>query len=154
MAFDPISEALSLGKSIINKIWPDPIKRAEEYRKLEELHQKGDLAVMEAQVKLLLGQLEVNKAEASHGSVFVAGWRPFVGWVGGASLLYTGLLHPLLGWTWALLAAMGTVPMDSPPPPELDTALLGTIVTGMLGIGGMRSFDKNKGVQTNGVVKK
>ena len=145
MAFDPLSAIFNLGKSAIDKIWPDPIKRAEELRKLEELRQKGDLAELNAYVQNMQGQLKVNAIEAGHKSIFVAGWRPFIGWVGGFSLAYAGILHPLLMWLWTLLQASGVIPKEVNPPPFVETGILGTIVTGMLGIGGMRSFDKSKG---------
>ncbi len=96
MSFDPISALFDLGKSAIDKIWPDPIKRAEELRKLEEMKQRGDLEELNAQVKLLTGQMEVNKIEASSKNVFVAGWRPFVGWVCGLGLAYASIIEPLM----------------------------------------------------------
>jgi len=151
MGFDPISSAFDLGKTAIERIWPDPIKRAEEVRKLEELKQAGDLAEMNAHVQLMLGQLEVNKAEAQHKSIFVAGWRPAIGWIGGASLAYAGVVYPLLTWFWSMAAAMDHIPQGVTMPPMIETGLLGTIVTGMLGIGTMRSFDKTKGTNTDSI---
>jgi len=97
----------------------------------------------------LQGQLAINKAEARHKSIFVAGWRPFVGWIGGAALAYQFLLYPLLVWCWTFLQAKGIVPATLPAPPVLNTGALLTVVTGMLGIGGMRSYDKSKGTQTD-----
>jgi hypothetical protein len=94
--------------------------------------------------ELVKGQLETNKAEAQHKSVFVAGWRPFIGWVGGISLSYQFVVYPLLTWGWALLQAHGYVPLTLEPPPILDTEALWVVLTGMLGIAGMRSFDKLK----------
>lgn len=149
MSFDPISAAFSLGSTLIEKIWPDPVKRAEELRKLEELKQKGDVAQLNAHVQLMLGQLEVNKIEAASKSLFIAGWRPFIGWSGGFSLVYAGLVYPLLTWLWALLQAFDLIPKELTPPPFVESATLGAIVTGMLGIGGMRSFDKRNNTQTD-----
>ena len=149
MSFDPLSAAFNLGKIAIEKIWPDPTKRAEELRKLEELRQTGDLAELNTHVQLMLGQLEVNKVEAAHASVFVAGWRPFIGWVGGFSLAYAGIIHPLLAWVFTLLKALEVIPAAVVLPPYIESGLLGTIVTGMLGIGGMRSFDKKNNTATD-----
>lgn len=148
MAFDPLSAVFELGKSAIERIWPDPIKRAEEFRKLEALKQSGDLAQLDAHVKLMLAQLNVNAAEATHKSIFVAGWRPFIGWVGGAAMAYQFVLYPLLVWVWAILQVKEIVPKELAPPPIIETGALFSIVTAMLGIGGMRSFDKAKGVDT------
>lgn len=103
------------------------------------------------QQELMQGQLEINKEEARHGSVFVAGWRPFIGWVGGIALAYQFLLYPLLIWFWTLAQAKNWIPKDIAPPPVFDAGPLFAIVTGMLGIGGMRSYDKIKGVDTKKV---
>lgn len=148
MAFDPLSAAFELGTTVINKIWPDPEKQAEEQRKLAELYQKGDLAELDAHVKLMLAQLKVNAAEAQHKSIFVAGWRPFIGWIGGSALAYQFIVYPILTWLWAIFQALGKIPSDLSPPPILETGALFSIVTAMLGVGGMRSFDKLKKTDT------
>lgn len=132
MALDPISAALELGTSVINKIWTDPVKQAEEQRKLQELAQKGSLEELNAEVKLLVSQVDLNKVEAAHKSIFVAGWRPFVGWVCGFGLLYNVILAPFLD-IWLTV-------------PEVKTDLLYPVLLGMLGLGGMRSFEKVKRV--------
>lgn len=132
MALDPISAALELGTSVINKIWPDPVKQAEEQRKLQELAQKGNLEELNAEVKLLVSQVDLNKVEAAHKSIFVAGWRPFVGWVCGFGLMYNVILAPFLD-IWLTV-------------PEVKTDLLYPVLLGMLGLGGMRSFEKVKRV--------
>jgi hypothetical protein len=83
--------------------------------------------------ELLKGQLEVNKVEAAHKSLFVAGWRPAIGWICGIALLYSTILSPILD-IWF------TVPV-------VNTSLLQTVLMGMLGLGAMRSYEKTKGVQ-------
>ncbi len=162
MSFDPLSAAFDLGKSVVERIWPDANKRAEEIRKLEELRQKGSLEELNAHVQLMLGQLEVNKVEAQHKSLFVAGWRPFVGWVGGFALAWQFIIYPLLLWIWVFLQAKGYIPMVPGPndtmvpmsaPPVLNASELFTVITGMLGIGAMRSFDKAKGTSTDMIGK-
>lgn len=132
MSFDPLSAALELGTSVINKIWPDPVKQAEEQRKLQELYQKGDLERLNMEVRLLVGQLEINKQEAAHRSLFVAGWRPSIGWICGLGLLYNVVVSPVLSIWYEV--------------PPVDTELLYPVLLGMLGLGGMRSFEKTKGV--------
>jgi len=82
-------------------------------------------------------QLEVNKVEAGHTSLFVAGWRPFIGWTCGVALCYHFVLQPFLTF---LLFSFGQ-PMDLP---QFDMSTLTTILLGMLGLGGMRSFEKGK----------
>ena len=138
MSFDPLTAALDVGKSLIEKIWPDPVKQSQEIRKLQELHQKGDLAILNAEIQLLLGQINVNKAEANHKSIFVAGWRPFVGWVCGFGLLYASLIEPLMRFIANLSGYTGTFPV-------LDTTITMQVLLGMLGLGLMRTKEKEKG---------
>lgn len=140
-----ISSVFDLGRSVIERIWPDANKRAEEMRKLEELRQAGDLSKLEMHVRLLLAQLEVNKVEAGSSRIFIAGWRPFIGWCGGFSLAWAGVFHPILVWMWAFAGA------DGSPPPLVEVGTLGTIVTAMLGVGTMRSYDKKQGTDTKGI---
>ena len=89
-----------------------------------------------------LAQMEVNKAEAVHKSVFVSGWRPFVGWTCGISLAYHFLLAPLLQFSFALAG----IEQDLP---EFDFSQLSTILMGMLGLGGLRTWEKMNGVARN-----
>lgn len=101
-----------------------------EYR-MELLDQQLDIA-----------QTDVNKAEAGNPSLFVAGWRPAIGWVCAAALGYQFMLYPLLGWF--AVAVFGV--HEAPPKLNLDD--LFPLIFGMLGIAGMRSFDKLKGIDT------
>ena len=113
-------------------LFPDNKARAEAEAKLAlALLQYG--ATQEAQ------QTEVNKAEAAHASIFVAGWRPFIGWVCGLALAFQFLLRPF--WIWA----SATWWPGAPVPPTLD-GMLWELVFGMLGIGGLRTFEKIKKV--------
>lgn len=142
MTFDPLSALFDLGKTAIEKIWPDPSKRAEELFKLEQLKQSGDLAVMDAQVKLLLAQIEVNKIEAQSASLFVSGWRPFAGWVGGVAFAYSSVIEPVARF----VAKVGYDYQGNFP--DINTELTIQVLLGMLGLGLMRSFDKKNGNDT------
>ena len=149
--FDPVSALFSVGKSVIERVWPDPVKQAEEIRKLEELRQGGDLEKMNLQVQILTGQMAINAREAEHKSVFVAGWRPWIGWVGGMALAYQFLLYPIFLWLWAIGSIWFEIPVGFEPP-ELPVADdLYTIILGMLGIGAMRSYDKKNGTATQSI---
>ena len=86
-----------------------------------------------------LAQIDVNKAEAASGSIFKGGWRPFVGWVCGVAMLYHFLLQPIIVFT---LSAAG-ITFDLP---EFDMCSLMTFLMGLLGLGGLRSFEKHKGI--------
>jgi len=82
--------------------------------------------------ELAKGQMEINKVEAAHKSIFVAGWRPFIGWVAGIGLLYNVLLAPVLG-IWFTL-------------PPVDPAILTSTLMGILGLGAMRTYEKKNNV--------
>ena len=142
-----ISSIAGFAISLVERLWPDPAKQKEEIRKLRELELKGERGQLQARVDVMLGQLEVNKTEAQHKSIFVAGWRPFVGWVAGAALAYQFVLYPLLLWLAAWLAP------DIATPPEMEISVLISLVTGMLGLGVMRTFDKRNGTQTDSLRK-
>jgi len=91
-------------------------------------------------------QMEVNKAEAEHASLFVAGWRPAIGWIGAAGLAFQFVVRPLLQWG---LIVVG-VGEDVPELPRLDLSELITILGGMLGLGIMRTREKGMGVTGKG----
>jgi len=96
-------------------------------------------------VSLLQGQIDVNREQAKHASVFVAGARPALLWTGVGALTYQFMVYPLLTWAWALLQAADWVPRDMGPPPMLDIEALMVLMTGVLGLGGYRTFEKVKG---------
>lgn len=104
--------------------------------------ERGELALREKEIdqRTDLAQMEVNKAEAAHASLFVAGWRPAIGWTGAIALAYQFVLYPLLLWVIA-----GWFPAVKPPP-MLDTDALWVILSGILGVAGMRTAEKFKGV--------
>lgn len=130
MALDPISSALSLGEAIISRIWPD--KDASERRELEAF-----LKQIEQAHSAAMAQVEVNKVEAGHRTVFVAGWRPAIGWTGAIALIYGSLGYPLL-------SAVG-LGADLPPPTFIEDNIM-ELLFAMLGMGGLRTFEKSKGV--------
>jgi len=143
MSLDPLTAIFELGKTAIEKIWPDPSKRAEELFKLEQLKQQGDLAKLQAEVSLMLGQIEINKAEAQHPSVFVAGARPAVMWIGAFGLAYAAVIEPI-----ARFAAR--VVFDYAGEfPALDTTITMQVLFGILGLGAYRTYEKTKEVQTD-----
>lgn len=118
--------------NILDRVIPD--KAAAEKAKAEaEAGLAAALAAADA------AQVDLNRTEAQHQSLFVAGWRPGIGWVCVAALGYQFLARPLLPW---LVAVAG---LDVPPMPSLDD-MLWELVLGMLGMSGLRSLEKVKGV--------
>jgi hypothetical protein len=122
---------LEMGSSLISRLFPDPEQKAKAELEFLKMTQEGDL-------KQILAQLEINAKEAAHPSMFVAGWRPGAGWAGVAGLVYASIGQPLLTW---LATAKGW-----PEPPPVDADLLLYVLGGMLGLGGLRTIEKSKGV--------
>ena len=120
-----ISALIGPVSAILDKVIPDKDLR----EKLS--HEIATMAEKHSQEQVM-AQIEVNKVEAAHKSLFVAGWRPAIGWICGLALLYSTIISPILG-IWF------TVPV-------VDTSLLTTVLMGMLGLGAMRTFEKTKGV--------
>lgn len=143
MALEPLTAIFELGKSAIERIWPDANKRAEEMRKLEELRQNGNAVELNAYVQLMLAQIKVNDTQAKSKSLFVAGSRPFIIWVCGIGLAFQYVIHPLLIWAWYFIGVEGN------PPNPLDISTMMPLLLGLLGLGGMRSFDKKNRTQTD-----
>ena len=124
----------SVGKIASDLITTDK-ERLELELRAKELDQSIDLA-----------QIGVNQVEAQHSSIFVAGWRPAIGWIGAAAMAYQFLFYPMLLWGWTWMQGMGWIPKELTPPPVLEADQLWVILSGILGIAGMRSFEKTKGV--------
>jgi len=116
---------------VVDKLFTSDQERAEAKRKLLELEQQGELA-----------QLAINRAEAQHENVFVAGWRPAIGWVCGSALAYHYIVQPVAGFA-AVIA--GVDPALVQALPALDLGAMMPVLLGMLGLGGLRSFEKAKG---------
>lgn len=118
--------------SAIGKVVDGPFTSDEE-----RLDKKAVLARIAQQPQLI--QAEINKIEAGHRSVFVAGWRPFIGWVCGAALAYNFSLRDLIMWGMTMSAATLT------PPPAIHLETLTTILFALLGLGTLRTVEKSQG---------
>ena len=133
LAFLPI-----IGK-IIEKVIPDPVAAAAAKQAAFDSALKGELAYLDADMKLALGQMAINQEEAKDPSLFKSGWRPAVGWLCVAGFAYMTILRPVLPW---LLTVAG---VQVPPLPAIDTAEIGALLFGLLGLGGMRTAERIKG---------
>ena len=127
MAFG-IDDAIAAGLKIVDKFIPDP----EAKIKAEEAL-RSDLAGWDK------AQLEVNKAEAQTGSLFIGGWRPAIGWACASALWFQYIAVPVAMWVFEIFGH------TLPAPPVLDQVLW-ELMFGMLGMGGLRTFEKIKGV--------
>jgi|TARA_R100000482_G_scaffold118652_1_gene62859 hypothetical protein len=108
-------------------------------QKAKLAHEIATMGEKHAQ-EAMLAQLEINKAEAASGSLFKGGWRPFVGWTCGIAFAYHFVLQPLLIFVFAYIG------LETPDLPKFDVGTLLPVLGGMLGIGGLRSYEKTKGL--------
>lgn len=102
-------------------------------------HEIATLAEKQAH-EAAMAQVSVNANEAKHRSIFVSGWRPFVGWTCGVAMAYHFVLHPII------LFVVGLSGVSIPALPEFDMSSLMTVLMGMLGLGGLRTYEKQKGL--------
>lgn len=131
-AFDPLTAGLQIGSQLIDRLWPDPATKAAASAELLKMQLNGELAIA-------TGQLEVNKAEAASPSVFVAGWRPFIGWACGMGCVWNWLGLPMALFVAECLGRHVNVR-------AADLSEMMPLLAGMLGIGGLRTIEKIKGV--------
>jgi hypothetical protein len=127
-----IGSIARLGSDIVNRIWPDAT--AAEQAKLALV-----MADLESQVKLAMSQAEINKTEAASGSLFVAGWRPGLGWICVVAMGYNFVMYPLLLWLTAWFPEINA-------PQPVVSEMLWELMFGMLGLASLRSWEKSKGI--------
>lgn len=125
---------------VVSEVVVDKDKRNEIKANLERLRLETSDKAQQRIHEQMLAQTAINKQEAGHASLFVAGWRPFVGWVSGVGLAYGVLLEPLFSWTARVMFKYGG------SFPEIDATILMFALGGMLGIGTMRTVEKVQGV--------
>lgn len=131
----PILEILGVGSKIIDRIIPDPQAKAAAQARLLELQMNGELATMTAQAN-------INTAEAKSPNVFIAGWRPFIGWTCGAAFASNYVVAPLV---MAVAAATGQYFEY----PQLDLSEMMPVLLGMLGLGAYRTYEKHTKSEAN-----
>lgn len=130
---------IPLLSGLLDKFFPDKEAADAAKLKLMEMAQNGELAQLQAATTLASGQIEVNKVEAASSSLFVAGWRPAVGWVCAAAFGFKFIGGPSLVLLMNYLGHPVTLP-------DMDFNEMSTILVGMLGIGALRTVEKVKGV--------
>jgi len=138
-----IGSILDFGGKLIDRIWPDPTAAAQAKLELFKANQAGQLAELAAEWENAKAQLAVNQQEAASESIFVSGWRPFVGWVCGMAFAYKFIILPILLFITATFGVKVEVPI-------FDFTEMSSVLLGMLGLGAMRSYDKVKGTTPSG----
>ena len=119
--------------SLLDKFIPDATERQKLAHEIATMAEKNVHEIS-------MAQIEVNKTEAASNSIFKGGWRPFIGWVCGVAFAYHFVLQPFL------IFVLTTLGQPVPYLPEFDMASLMTVLGGLLGLGGLRTFEKYKGV--------
>ena len=133
MNFDPITAGIDLVSKIIDRVIPDRTAADKAKAELLVMQTKGEL-------DQLTGQLDINKIEAGHQSVFVAGWRPFVGWVCGVALAYAALFEPIMRFVaQVMFKYTGQFP-------DINADITLQVLLGLLGLGAYRTYERVKGV--------
>jgi hypothetical protein len=125
--------------TLLDRLLPDPAANAAAKLKLLEMQQSGDLAKLAADTDLAKGQLAINQVEAASTRLFVAGWRPFIGWICGFVLGFKYIGGPLL----VMVSQAAGHPVT---PPDLGLTDLLPVLGAMLGLGTMRTVEKVQGV--------
>jgi len=123
---------------IIGKFKADPTVAMNNAQKLAELEIATKQAELQAELALTLAQTKINEIEAASTDKFTSRWRPAVGWICAGGLAYSTVIGPVLGWLGQNIFHWQTLPV-------LNVEVLTTTLFALLGIGGMRSFDKLKG---------
>ncbi|HEC00692.1 MAG TPA: hypothetical protein ENI91_03265 [Sphingomonadales bacterium] len=123
----PAIDAVSAVGNVVDQLFTSDDERAQAALLMEKLRQQPQIL-----------QAEINRIEASHRSLFVAGWRPFIGWVCGLGFLWAFILHPLFLWVVAVRGMAIT-------PPEIMTDNMMELVLALLGLGTLRSVEKMTG---------
>ena len=128
MGLPIIGDVIDAVKDIVSEVVVDKDQRNQINLELSKLENDR-----------LLGQVEINKVEAASDSLFVSGWRPFIGWVAGGGVAWTFVLSPFVEFISRLLGWKGVMP-------ELDANQLMALITAMLGVAGYRTYEKVQGV--------
>lgn len=130
-------------KGVLGPIMDGVLRFIPDKNAREQAREQFESQMLVAMTGLVQGQLEINKVQAQHSSVFVAGARPAIMWICGAGIAWNFVVKPILMW------GAFVVGIDLTEAPELDTSELTTILLGMLGLGGLRTYEKRLGVARN-----
>ncbi|CAB4241236.1 Holin of 3TMs, for gene-transfer release [uncultured Caudovirales phage] len=126
-----VGSILDIGTEIIKRVWPNPEDQAKAQLELQKVVQAGEFKEIDARLAEMQAQTSINAVEAANANVFVSGWRPFVGWICGLGLGYEFLVRSMLNGLLGYERYM-----------HLDINGLTTLLFGMLGLAGMRTYEK------------
>lgn len=130
-----------MAKDVRAAVTGKAVLSGDELIKLQTIAQEMEIAALEADKAAMLGQIEINKLEAQSTDLFRGGWRPAVGWVCVLGLAYHFLIRTIAPWI------VDTLGHTVNPMPMIDMGSLLTLLGGLLGLGGFRTFEKVKGIK-------
>lgn len=139
MTLDPVTAALNVGGKLIDRLWPDPATKVAANLDLLKMAQTGELAQLAADTDIAKAQIGVNAVEAASTSLFVSGWRPYIGWICGNVIAFKYLFGPLIEMGCEIAHVTVHLPL-------IQANDLWPVLGGLLGIGTMRTVEKVKGV--------
>jgi hypothetical protein len=139
----PIGALLDIGSKLIDRFCPDPAQKEAAQLELLKMQQNGELAQLAAATDIAKLQIQTNIEEAKSTNWFIAGWRPFVGWVCAFALGYVAVIEPIIRFVAKVFVGY------SGEFPVIDTDLTMQVLMGLLGLGAMRSVEKVKGGEAN-----
>lgn len=131
---------------IIDKSVKDKDKAAELKFELKKMGLESQNKLLEMASAERQGQIELNKEEAKSKSIFVAGWRPAVGWCCVSAMIFNFIVNPLLNWILPIVSIWMPEAKEITPPPTLNLGEMMPVLLGMLGIGSLRTYEKKNGV--------
>lgn len=138
-----IGSLADLVGKVVDRVWPDATRAQEIKLELFKAEQAGALQELTNAWDNAKAQLAVNQVEAGSTSIFVSGWRPFVGWVCGFAFAYKFIVEPILIFWFAVQGKVVTLP-------PFDFSVMITVLMGLLGLGAMRSYEKVRGINVKG----
>lgn len=140
MSLTGLGEIFDFASGVIDRIFPDKTKAMEAHAALMQAQIQGQLQAVQDQWDAAKNQAVINAAEAANQSVWVAGWRPGIGWACGAAFGWSYVLSPMLTFGAALVGHAVTLP-------ALDLNGMMPVLLGMLGLGAMRTVEKIQGAK-------
>lgn len=119
-------------------MFPDPSVAAQHKIELLKLQQEGAFKELDNELQANLAQARINEVEAASENIFKSGWRPAFGWIGVFIMVSELVVRPYLPWL------METFGFHVPPIPSIDTEMFWSLIFGLLGLSGLRSWDKRR----------
>lgn len=155
MSLDPLTAGLGLADTIVKRIWADPAEQAKQLSEFAKMDSDAQLAWLNANLQTMLGQIEIDKIEAASPHFWNSGWRPYIGWICGTVVALFYIPYALAAVAlWSVASWKGIMLSHDlttfvlPPKPEIGMADVIMLLSSLLGIAGLRTYEKSQGIDT------